>query len=71
MRTIKTLGTNVVWTSFSFDFTPVHVFGVYLQPGETANTDETIRRVFNCVDRLVHQLPTSRILIVGDFNERR
>ncbi len=35
------------------------------------HTNETIIRLEKIVERLLTQLPTSRILVVGDFNEKR
>ena len=49
----------------------LNIFSVYLQPGDGVHTNETIIRLEKIVDRLLTQLPTSRILVVGDFNEKR
>ena len=49
----------------------LNIFSVYLQPSDGIHTNETILRLEKIVNRLLTQLPTSRILVVGDFNEKR
>jgi len=56
--------------SVAYYSTPVHILCCYLRPDDNARNDGTIARLKHIVDRTLGALPTSKVVIVGDFNER-
>ncbi len=70
-RAIKGLGTSMSWMSLSINHIPVHVLCVYLEPQNVKVVHETTKRIVLAIDKLQEDLPNSRILILGDFNEHR
>ena len=67
----KTLGTAIAWASVLIDRQPVHLVSVYLAPQEPKYTNETIDRLLIALDGVLSNLPKSKIIIAGDFNEQR
>ena len=70
-KAIKTLGTGIAWASVSQDFQPVHLISVYLAPQKPKQAKETMSRLLIAVDNVLTNLPNSKFLIAGDFNEHR
>ena len=70
-KAIKTLGTAIAWASVLIDWQPVHIVSVYLTPNDPKYTNETIQRLLFAVDNVLANLPNSKFLIAGDFNEQR
>ena len=70
-KSIKTLGTGIAWASVSKDFHPVQLISVYLAPQNAKQVKETMGRLLLAVDNVLTNLPRSKFLIAGDFNEHR
>jgi hypothetical protein len=70
MKKIKALGRNIIWVSILEQLVPINIICCYLEGGIKRNSDETIRRLLHIIDRTKGDLPHSRFMIVGDFNDR-
>ena len=70
VKKIKALGSSICWISPAYQFVPLHIFCCYLQPNNKPSTDQTFARLKHAVQGVLSRIPSSRIVIVGDFNER-
>jgi len=70
-KAIKTLGTAIAWASVLIDWQPVHIVSVYLTPNDPKYTNETVQRLLFAIDNVLANLPKSKFIIAGDFNEQR
>ena len=68
---IKSLDTNITWFSIAIDCVPIHFIACYLQPQDPSHTTETIKRLMFIIDDVLKRIPSSKFVIVGDFNENR
>ena len=57
--------------SAAYNFTPVHVITCYLEPQNKKMSDKGIRYIEYVLQLILGRLPYSRIILCGDFNERR
>ena len=57
--------------SCAFDFVPVHIFTCYLAPYNTKEVAETLSRLKGIVNSILERVKSSKIIIMGDFNQYR
>ena len=49
---------------------PVHFITIYLEPNNKRDTDRTMKQLLHIVSSVQARLPSSKFVIMGDFNER-
>ena len=68
---IKSLDTNITWFSVAIDYVPIHIISCYLQPQDRRHTTESINRLLFIIEDVTRRIPSSRFIILGNFNENR
>ena len=57
--------------SAAYHHTPIHIITVYVEPQNKKKSDRVVANLLDIVSQILDRLPNSKIIVSGDFNERR
>lgn len=69
-KPIKALGTDLCWLSTAIDNVPIYLLCCYMEPQARQKTNFSIQKLVNIIDSILQRLPSSRIIVAGDLNDR-